>query len=273
MITTAELHRAAAREGLRFDQAEKDYLILWILSSLVMGLDDPTRWVFKGGTCLRHCYYAGYRFSEDMDFSCRSGNENLEESVAILTRAARILEDKTGMEITVKAAQESAGQKQLEIPIHYSRGRPRRQGLPAVRVHLTFDEPILTPTEVCRVEPLFSDLTSFRLVAYSKIEIVAEKLRALLQQQEKWPRPRDLYDLWYVLCHKAEKLPGRELREIFARKCAVRNAEPDLHRLTSENLREWNREAWKNQLAPMMKSVPDYEMVWTDWVQVVAEIL
>jgi hypothetical protein len=27
MITTAELHRAAAREGLRFDQAEKYYML------------------------------------------------------------------------------------------------------------------------------------------------------------------------------------------------------------------------------------------------------
>lgn len=34
MITTAELHRVADREGLRFDQAEKDYVILWILSGL-----------------------------------------------------------------------------------------------------------------------------------------------------------------------------------------------------------------------------------------------
>ena len=35
MITTAELHRVADREDLRFDQAEKDYVILWILSGLV----------------------------------------------------------------------------------------------------------------------------------------------------------------------------------------------------------------------------------------------
>ena len=34
MITTAELHRAAEEEGLRFDQVEKDYVILWILQGL-----------------------------------------------------------------------------------------------------------------------------------------------------------------------------------------------------------------------------------------------
>ncbi len=32
MIATAELHRVADRAGLRFDQTEKDYIILWLLS-------------------------------------------------------------------------------------------------------------------------------------------------------------------------------------------------------------------------------------------------
>ena len=38
MITTAELHDAAHREGLRFDQVEKDYVILCVLSA--MGRDE-----------------------------------------------------------------------------------------------------------------------------------------------------------------------------------------------------------------------------------------
>jgi len=31
MITTAQLHHIAEKEGLRFDQAEKDYVSLWLL--------------------------------------------------------------------------------------------------------------------------------------------------------------------------------------------------------------------------------------------------
>jgi len=77
VITTAELHRVAEREGLRFDQVEKDYVILWLLSGLAHSGAKEHGWVFKGGTCLRHCYYEGYRFSEDIDFSCRPGGDNL----------------------------------------------------------------------------------------------------------------------------------------------------------------------------------------------------
>ncbi|MFZ2399395.1 MAG: hypothetical protein WAW31_12130 [Smithella sp.] len=35
------------------------------------------------------------------------------------------------------------GDFQIEIPMEYNRGGARRQGLPQVKVHLTFDEPIL----------------------------------------------------------------------------------------------------------------------------------
>ena len=69
MISTAELHQFAGKEGLRFDQAEKDYIILWLLYGLTRPDLAPKGWAFKGGTCLRHCYYEGYRFREDLDFS------------------------------------------------------------------------------------------------------------------------------------------------------------------------------------------------------------
>ncbi len=56
MITTAELHRVAEEEGLRFDQAEKDYIILWLLLGLAQSGAKGHGWLLKGGTCLRHCY-------------------------------------------------------------------------------------------------------------------------------------------------------------------------------------------------------------------------
>ena len=273
MITTAELHEAARREGLRFDQAEKDYIILCVLSGLAKAGVHEAGWTFKGGTCLRHCYYAGYRFSEDIDFSCPPTSDNLAAAVSLLERTAGLVSNETGVAIDVRAAAQSSGQEQLEIPLHYSRGGVGRQALPAVRVHLTFDEPVLTSAEIRTVEPPYADLGPFRITAYSLREIVAEKLRALLQQQEKWPRPRDLYDLWFIICDRAEPVGGEEMRRLFERKCQVRHIEPDVSRLSSETLREWNRQAWRNQLAPMMKAAPEYERMWADWVRASATLL
>lgn len=265
MISTAELHRAEAEQGLRFDQAEKDYVILWVLSALTRLAPVRQNWVFKGGTCLRHCYYTGYRFSEDLDFSCRPVSGNLEESRKLLQSAADEVERESGIRMGVKDPLTPPGDFQIEFPLEYSRGGLRRRGLPQVKVHLTFDEPILEAPVLCVVTPTYSDLSSFEVPSYSKREIIAEKLRALLQQQQKWPRPRDLYDLWHILCRSGEKYAWEELQPLFVEKCHVRGVAPDRADLVSEKLMEWTLGAWEDRLGPMLKELPDLAVVWEEW--------
>lgn len=267
MISTAELHKFAEKEGLRFDQTEKDYIILWLLYGLARPDLAPKGWAFKGGTCLRHCYYEGYRFSEDLDFSCELQGGNLEASLELLGRVAEWIQGEAGIGMTLKEHQTVPGDFQIEIPIQYSRGGMRRQALPHVKVQLTFDEPILSGIEERLVTPQYPGLSPFKVASYSKLEIIAEKLRALLQQQKKWPRPRDLYDLWYILCRSGERYAWEELEPLFQEKCRVRGIEPDLNGLISENLREWNRDAWVDRLGPMLKELPEFEQTWQKWVE------
>ena len=171
MITNAELHRVAEKEGLRFDQAEKDYVILWLLSGLAHSGAKDYGWVFKGGTCLRHCYYRGHRFSEDIDFSCRHSGDNLEASLCLLDMVALWVFHESGVRLSMREPVTVPGDFQIEIPMEYNRGGARRQGLPQVKVHLTFDEPILDEAVDCSVTPEYSDLSAFGITAYSKREI------------------------------------------------------------------------------------------------------
>jgi predicted nucleotidyltransferase component of viral defense system len=267
VITTAELHRVAEKEELRFDQAEKDYVILWLLSGLSRSGTKEHGWIFKGGTCLRHCYYEGYRFSEDIDFSCRAGGDNLEASLRLLDIVAAWVLNKSGVRLTIREPLTVPGDFQIEIPVEYNRGGARRQGLPQVKVHLTFDEPILDEAVILSVVPVYSDLSVFEMTAYSKKEILVEKLRSLLQQQKKWPRPRDLYDLWYILCKSGESFLWKELKPLFEEKCRVRGVKPDITGLTSNTLREWNERAWLDRLGPMLRELPDFGDVWKEWVE------
>jgi uncharacterized protein len=265
VITTAELHRLSEEEGLRFDQTEKDYVILWLLSGLVHAGVAKHGWVFKGGTCLRHCYYKGYRFSEDIDFSCKPGGDNLSTSLQLLQKAADRAQSESGIRMTVREAATIPGDFQIEIPVEYSRGGPRRRGLPQVKVHLTFDEPILERSVICSIKPQYSDIPHFKVHSYSKKEIVVEKLRSLLQQQKKWPRPRDLYDLWYMLCYSGERFTWKELQPLFQEKCRARKIKPDTAGLTSAKLKEWNKNAWRDRLGPMMNNLPDFDLSWKEW--------
>lgn len=135
-----------------------------------------------------------------------------------------------------------------------------------MKIHLTFDEPILTEGAIRSVIPVYSDLSNFKMTCYSKEEIISEKMRALLQQQMKWPRPRDLYDLWFIVCMSEERFQPEKLKNLFVEKCKVRQIQPDVSGLISENLREWNKDAWENILGPLMKTVPDFNEVWRELV-------
>ncbi|MBM4278253.1 MAG: nucleotidyl transferase AbiEii/AbiGii toxin family protein [Deltaproteobacteria bacterium] len=265
MITKAELHHFASLEGIRFDQIETDYVIVWILYGLSQHHLAPKGWFFKGGTCPRHCYYPEYRFSEDIDFSCQPNSGDLDSSQKLLNRIAKWVQEKSGTLIAIKTPHTSPGDIQVEIPVEYNRGGSRRQKLPSVEIHLTFDEPILTEPEILSVTPRYPDLSDFKITSYSKEEIIAEKMRALLQQQKKWPRPRDLYDLWFILCRSGESFQPETLRTLFIEKCKVRQIQPNFEGLISENLKERNKNTWGNSLIPLMKTVPDFEEVWNEW--------
>lgn len=59
-----------AREfGLRPDIIEKDYVLGWIIAGIHNHPALRESWIFKGGTCLKKCFFETYRFSEDLDFT------------------------------------------------------------------------------------------------------------------------------------------------------------------------------------------------------------
>jgi hypothetical protein len=196
-----------------------------------------------------------------------TGGDNLEASLRLLDTVTAWVLQESGVRLSMLVPLTVPGDFQIEIPMEYNRGGARRQGLPQVKVHLTFDEPVLDKAVDRLVTPNYSDLSPFGITAYSKKEILAEKLRSLLQQQKKWPRPRDLYDLWYILCKSGEQYSWKELKPLFDEKCRVRGVQPDVTGLTSDTLREWNENAWRDRLGPMLQDVPDFDRVWMGWVK------
>ena len=68
MIPKAQILDLAKAQQLRPTTVEKDYVIGWMLRAVSQ---HPTlsHWVFKGGTCLKKCFFETYRFSEDLDFT------------------------------------------------------------------------------------------------------------------------------------------------------------------------------------------------------------
>lgn len=86
MIGSRELQQLRAEWTLDIPVIEKDYVLGWMLAGIAQHPELSRTWVFKGGTCLRKCYYETFRFSEDLDFTVIDGGR-----VQALSRTSRLL--------------------------------------------------------------------------------------------------------------------------------------------------------------------------------------
>lgn len=69
MISKEEIQKIATLKRIGMDIVEKDYILSWVLAGIHHHDTTKNLWIFKGGTCLKKCYFETYRFSEDLDFT------------------------------------------------------------------------------------------------------------------------------------------------------------------------------------------------------------
>ena len=69
MIDRSEIIRLAGELGLQPRVVEKDYVLGWVLAGIARDEALSRAWLFKGGTCLKKCFFETYRFSEDLNFT------------------------------------------------------------------------------------------------------------------------------------------------------------------------------------------------------------
>jgi hypothetical protein len=72
MISEAEIRRIAAAAKVDPMVIDLDYCLGWFLLGLQNTSASFEGLIFKGGTCLRKCYFSDYRFSEDLTSLRRS---------------------------------------------------------------------------------------------------------------------------------------------------------------------------------------------------------
>src|SRR5579864_9710043 len=125
MIPVSEILENSREWGLRPDVVEKDYVLVWLLAG-ISAQPLTKEWIFKGGTCLKKCYFETYRFSEDLDFTLRKEDQLDEEFLrGTFEEVVAWVTDQSGL--TVPA-------DQLEFDIYDNpRDRPNCQGKVAYR--------------------------------------------------------------------------------------------------------------------------------------------
>jgi uncharacterized protein len=268
------LEEARKRLGIPWDVLERDYLISWILAGIsrIDALRETL--VFKGGTALKKCYFGDYRFSEDLDFSslgkAPTGAEMERAMCAAGDMAAGLLNDYAPVEIVCERYTENdphpGGQEAFII-----RARFPWQRMPQTRlmIEVTMDEKILRFPEECTIIHEYGELLDARLRVYALEEIIAEKLRAILQHVEKlntrgWSRSRarDYYDLWRVLDAFADRMDLSGFASFLEEKCAVRGVTfKESDDFFEVKMLSYVEKTWEQWLGPLVPGLPSFDAV------------
>jgi len=99
VISLDEVKRKAAEAGVGVDTIEIDYVLGWLLWGLSQSNIFKECFIFKGGTALRKVYLqAGFRYSEDLDFTMSKALDEEMLGEELKTSCARISRQ-TGMEL------------------------------------------------------------------------------------------------------------------------------------------------------------------------------
>lgn len=224
MIDRADIEDRANEWGLRANVVEKDYVLGWLLAAV--GSHPLTRdtWIFKGGTSIKKCYIETYRFSEDLDFTLGANAQYDAAALSeMLQSIAARAHDMSGLEfgdIVLRTRQNKFGELTFEARLPY-RGPLGGPAQPRVRFDLTRFEELVLPSERRAILHAYPDVmpTGTTVASYAFDELMAEKTRALIQRT----RPRDLYDVVYILDNHGAELNLRRTRDVLARKCAAKN--------------------------------------------------
>ena len=266
MIGKREILDVAATVGLNPHVVEKDYALGWALAGIFAHPELAESWVFKGGTCLKKCYFETYRFSEDLDFTVL---DPAHLDGAFLKRVFREISawiyERTGLEFPAQSQDfeifanprgnpSCQGKLSYRGPVSSSSG-----GLPRVKLDLTADERIvLAPVRVPIFHP-YSDAPAdgITVLSYAYEEAFGEKVRALAERT----RPRDLYDVVNLYRNTEARPSPSVLMDVLRQKCAFKGIEVpragdlDGHKGALEG-------AWQHMLGHQLPALPPVDAFW-----------
>lgn len=279
MIDKREILEAASAFGLLPNVVEKDYVLGWVLAGINAHPALADSWVFKGGTCLKKCYFETYRFSEDLDFTLRDeGHLNVGFLRNVLGEVVAWVSEQSGLampadQLVFDLYENPRGRVSCEARIGY-RGpvspTAAAGGWPKIRLDLTADERLVLGAVRRDVFHPYSDRpeAGIAILSYAYEEAFGEKIRALGERT----RPRDLYDVVNLYRRGDSRPAAAVLRNVLEQKCAYKRIPIPtvetlaLHRADVEAM-------WQHMLGHQLPMLPPIQDFWDALPEIFAWIL
>lgn len=267
MIEQREIEQLRAEWSLESGVIEKDYVLGWLLAGIAQHDALSRTWIFKGGTCLRKCYYETYRFSEDLDFTVTAGGpDDPSELLHIFKEIVEWMRTNSGVELVIdqssfRVRQNRRGKSTTQGRIGY-RGPNPPPVLPKIKIDVTSDELIVESPVLRTIGHSYSDapLPVSGVLCYSPSDLLAEKVRALVERC----RPRDLYDVIHMYRHPDLIGRARDVLTSLSKKCEYVGIEtPTIESVESSPFRSEIELEWVNMLGHQLpKPLPGFDQFW-----------
>ena len=276
MITKARLLERARVQELRPTTVEKDYVLGWMLAA-ISNHPRLSEWVFKGGTCLKKCFFETYRFSEDLDFTIPTEMDLSPEAIKeSLVEVGAWVEEQTGIrvpaeKITVEKYTNPRGRESYQAKVAYAcHFNISGSNLQRIKFDITQDELLAdTPDHRAVSHPYEDAQDPAPLVrCYSVDEILAEKTRALYEREG---RARDVYDLVHLSRNFRGSIKPAKASEILRRKFEFKELPAPTVALIVERVGEETLRAnWEHQLGHQVPKLPPVDGFLSDLTDAIA---
>ena len=270
MIKKSEILWHAKNTGLLASIIEKDYVLGWVLAAIFKNPILRKKWVFKGGTCLKKCYFENYRFSEDLDFTILDDSHiNIDFLHSVFTSIVDWIYEKSGIDIPknnieFETYKNKLGKISCQGKLSYSGPLSHMVSVrqwPRIKLDLTSHEILVESSKETKIIHPYSDWAdqSFTAITYTYEEILAEKTRALGERA----RPRDLYDVINLFRQADKNINPRNILNILEKKCFLKN----INTINEKDLDKYYapcKRAWGEQLSHQLVELPDFESFWNE---------
>jgi predicted nucleotidyltransferase component of viral defense system len=285
MISKNEINKLALQQKVRTTTIDKDWVLGHFIDAIYTIPECRNNLIFKGGTCLKKCRFPDYRFSEDLDFT--TTNENFVFDMRILKKIVELVTERTEMLLHIESLEKlqfnnratgycakikfwGADHSKNQQPTEPSRWQT------SIKIEIILYEKMIFAPEFANILHPYSDkLTenAQNIPIYSINEVLAEKIRALIQRS--YTAPRDYFDIWY-LSKNIENIDWQEVVNGFYIKSKYKNLQfLEIEQLINENNDKILKSAWKNSLEHQIGhgKLPEYETVRNDLKVLLEKIL
>jgi predicted nucleotidyltransferase component of viral defense system len=208
MILKKEIGTIAEQKEVAPTTIDKDWVLSHILDAIYSIPICKESLIFKGGTCLKKCYFPEYRFSEDIDFTSSKPEFVLDER--LINEIIAIVKKQADIPLSLSKLEQLKFNDQLTgysvVLKFWGADHPRNEAPPPperwttnIKIEVILYELMVFKAVERQLIHEYSDKlsdTSKSIPCYSLQEVLAEKLRALIQRS--YTAPRDFFDIWYL---------------------------------------------------------------------------